>query len=129
MKRIIAVLLMGILLSACATQQPQQPANNPFTPGKVSLTLRKGVTTKAEVSEAFGAPNIVTQNNGISTWIYQKNAQVSQSSSKGVFGTILLLSAGENSAQSSQSSRTMTLIIKFNQQDKVIDFKSMTTSF
>ncbi len=128
MKKIILLILMSILLSACA-HKPAPSTDNPFTSGQVSLTLKKGVTTQAEVANAFGAPNIVTQNGGESTWIYQKNAQIAHSHSQGVFATILLVSAGSNSAASSQSSRTMTLIIKFNKQDRVIDFKSMTTSF
>ena len=133
MKKFIVLILMSILLGACA-QEPVKP-DNPFTAGKVSLTLVKGQTTKAEVAQAFGAPNIVTQegdkkkNKETSTWIYQKNAQVARSKSKGVFATILLVSGSSNSASSSQSSRTMTLIIKFDKHDKVSDFKSMTTSF
>lgn len=128
--------LFGIIISAtilslsgCATSTASPKGSNPFTSGQVSLTLKKGITTKAEVARVFGAPNIVTQNGSTTTWIYQKNAQVARSNSKGIFGTVLLLSAGENSASNSESSRTMTLIIKFNKHDKVQSFKSMTTSF
>ena len=132
MKKSICLLTVCVIavavLAGCAPKPPR-PADNPFTAGEVSLTLKKGVTTKAEVARAFGAPNIVTQNNGRSTWIYQKDAQVSHSHVGGVFGTILLAGGSESSASSSQSSRTMTLEITFNKQNRVVDFKSMTTSF
>jgi len=130
MKRIILLIVMSMLLTACATQQPVQPTTNPFTAGKVALTLKKGVTTQTQVAEAFGAPNIVTQrDDGGSTWIYQKNSQSTSAHSKAIFATILLVSGGSNSASSSQSSRTMTLIIAFNKHDRVKSFKSMNTSF
>jgi outer membrane protein assembly factor BamE (lipoprotein component of BamABCDE complex) len=124
-------LLAGasVLLSACATQ-PKQQSTNPFTSGQVSMTLKQGVTTKAQVIQAFGAPNIVTQNaQGESEFIYQKNMQVQKSSSGGGYLTVILAGFSSNSSQSQQGSRTMTLIITFNKNDVVKSYKSMTTSF
>jgi len=126
---IIGMVLMG-LLSGCATAPPENPGTNPYTSGNVSLTLQKGVTTQAEVLEAFGAPNVVTQGSDESEeWVYQKNATVSKSNTSNSFATILLLGGSRSSSGFEQSSRTMTLIIRFDKSKKVIGFKSLATSF
>jgi len=58
-------------------------------------------------------------------WSYQKHAQVSRES--GGYATILIL--GGSTSGFEQSSKTMTLIIKFDAQKVVSDFKSMYSSF
>ena len=133
MMRLIRVTLMlglFVLLSACASQHPVKPAYNPFTPGNVTLTLKRGVTTKTDVLEAFGAPNIVAQNDdATSTWTYQKNAVVTTSHDSNVFATILLAGTSSDSSGFEQSSRTMTLIIHFDKHGKVSGFRSLATDF
>jgi outer membrane protein assembly factor BamE (lipoprotein component of BamABCDE complex) len=133
MKKIItifAITSLVLLIGGCATQQQPQPGMRPYTQGNVTLKLKKGVTTQEQVTEAFGAPNIVTQDaNGNQVWIYQKdNVTVKSGGTSGYF-TILI--AGVNSGRSSyeQSSRTMTLTIHFDKRGIVRDFKSMSTSF
>lgn len=126
----ISIAVLSLVLAGCATQQPQGPSNNPYTQGNVSLTLKKGITTGAEVAKVFGAPNIVTQDgNGNQVWIYQKDNVTVQSGGTSGYFTILI--AGVNTGHSTyqQSSRTMTLTIYFNKRGRVRDFKSMTTSF
>lgn len=128
----LAVLLLG---AGCVNQQPvgQTMANSNLTAGQVSLTLKKNVTTQAEVVETFGAPNIVTANgDGDEIWTYQKNATVSNGSSSSGYATIILAGTSSSSSGFEQSSRTMTLIIKFKEVKgvKVVsDFSSRTSSF
>jgi hypothetical protein len=103
---------------------------NPLTHGQVQLTLKKGVTTQNEVLETFGAPNIMTIDaSGNEVWTYQRHATVEKSKSSGAYGTIVLFGASGSAAGFEQSSRTMTLIIKFDKSKKVIDFRSMSSSF
>lgn len=125
----LCVALFG--LSSCASNPPpQNPAYNPYTPGQVSLTLRKGVTRQAEVARVFGAPNIVTQNDdGSSVWIYQKNAVVTKAQNDQSFATILLAGNSSDTSGFAQSARTMTLVIHFTKAGVVSGFKSLTTSF
>ena len=133
MKRAISFVISSMLmliLSGCASPPPPNPAANPYTPGQVSLTLRKGVTTQGEVASVFGAPNIVTQNDdGSSVWVYQKNAVVTQSQNQQSFATILLAGSSSDTSGFAQSARTMTLVIHFNKAGIVTGFKSLTTSF
>jgi hypothetical protein len=94
------------------------------------LKLKQGVTTQAEVLAAFGAPNIATfDSNGQEVWTYQKYATVTQSSSSDGYLTIFLAGAERSRSSSESSSRTMTLIIKFNKEKIVSDFSSFSSNF
>ena len=71
--------------------------------------------------ETFGAPNITTRDSsGNEVWTYQRQAQISQSSSSS--GFIFVIIAGKSSEASGfeTSSKMMTLIIKFDGNDIVI---------
>jgi len=104
--------------------------NSPFTHGNVQLTLKNGVTTQAEVLEKFGAPNVATiDSEGNEVWTYQKNATVSKANVNSAYGTVILFGGSSTSSGFEQSSRTMTMILKFDASKKIIDFRSMTTSF
>lgn len=130
----LAVLLsiaIGLTLGSCASSnQPLTQKNSQLTQGNVQMNLVVGKTTKAEVLENFGAPNVTTRDGaGREVWSYQRAAQVSQSSSKTGFWTIIL--AGQSSAATGfeSSSRMITLIIKFDRNDIVTDFRSRTSNF
>lgn len=120
-------------LVGCATSplpMENTAPNSPFTHGNVQLTLKKGVTSQADVLEAFGAPNVATiDSEGNEVWTYQKNATVATSRDSSAYGTVILAGGRTSTSGFEQSSRTMTLILKFDAAKKVIDFKSMTTSF
>lgn len=144
MKKQLLLLGVSVLLAGCGVPNvpvDQEPARSNLTSGQVSLTLKKNETTQAEVAEVFGAPNLVTNNaDGEDVWIYQKHATVANQRSVagagglgGVLGTVFLGGsvAGSSSSQD-QSSRTMTLVIKFRDvrgAKRVVDFSSRYTSF
>lgn len=94
------------------------------------MNLKVGETTKANVLDVFGAPNITTRDaSGSEVWTYQRHARVAQSSASSNYWTILLLGGGQSAAGFSETSRTMTLIIKFDGNDVVSDFRSRTSDF
>jgi len=97
------------------------------------LTLRKNQTTQTEVLEKFGSPNLVTANaDGEEAWTYQKHATVANASSSSGFATIILAGVQSSRSGFEQSSRTMTLIIKFKEINgikTVVDFSSRSSSF
>lgn len=125
------VLAAFAALSACATAPaPVDQRNSQLTQGNVQLNLKVGQTSKAEVLEKFGSPNITTRDGaGQEVWSYQRMATVSQSSSSSSYWTILLTGQSKSADGFSQSSRTMTLIIKFDSKDIVSDFRSRTSEF
>lgn len=130
-KTLTAMALFSLV--GCATSPlpiENSVSNGPFTHGNVQLTLKKGVTSQADVLEAFGAPNVATiDSEGNEVWTYQKNATVATSRDSSTYGTVILAGGRTSISGFEQSSRTMTLILKFDATKKVIDFKSMTTSF
>jgi outer membrane protein assembly factor BamE (lipoprotein component of BamABCDE complex) len=131
LKYLIPFIAIISLLGGCAPKpQPVPPDQRPYTQGQVSLTLKKGMTTQEQVAQAFGAPNIVTQDSdGDQVWIYQKDNVTVKSGARSGYFTVLIAGFGGGSRTYEQSSRTMTLTIHFNKKGVVKDFKSMTTSF
>ena len=127
------ILLIGLSLAlpGCVpAPQPLTERNSALTQGNVQMNLVVGRTTKAHVLETFGAPNITTRDgSGQEVWTYQRAAQVSQSSSRSGYWTIIL--AGQDSSASGfeSGSRMFTLIIKFDNGDVVTDFRSRTSDF
>lgn len=117
-------------LSGCAMPPETKSSPSPLTHGNVQMTLKNGITTQNEVLEAFGPPNIMTlDGSGNEVWTYQKQATVTKAESANSYGTIILFGGGGGTSGFEQSSRTMTLIIKFDKDKKVMDFKSMATNF
>ncbi len=128
----ISITISVLLLTGCQSHKNsiEPDSKNTLTHGNVQLTLKKGVTTQAEVLEAFGAPNITTIDaSGQEVWTYQKNATVASSSSNSSGIWLILVGASQTQSGFEQSSRTMTLIIKFSPDKKVADFKSFSSSF
>lgn len=131
MKRaILACLALGV--SACATTEPSpvDQRNSALTQGNVQMNLAVGQTTKAQVLDVFGAPNITTRDaSGSEVWSYQRHATVSQSTQNSNYWTILLAGGSKSADGFSQSTRTITLIVKFDKNDVVSDFRSRTSDF
>ncbi len=128
----LGLILFALTISSTVVAKPKpvDNRNSALTQGNVQLNLKVGQSTKAEVLEVFGAPNITTRDgNGQEVWSYQRHATVSQSSSKSGFFTILIAGAGSKASGFSQTMRTMTLIIKFSPEDVVTDFRSRTSDF
>lgn len=132
MFRVFAPLALSfVLLSGCATTPaPVDQRNSILTQGNVQMNLRVGSTTKADVLNSFGSPNITTRDaSGEEVWSYQRQASVAQSSSSANYWSIFLTGDGRSADGFSQSSRMMTLIITFNKSDVVSDFRSRTSDF
>tara|TARA_B100001057_G_scaffold290015_1_gene290077 strand:- start:516 stop:911 length:396 start_codon:yes stop_codon:yes gene_type:complete len=131
MRIILIVITSVLLLTGCVTApEPLTKKNSELTQGMVQMNLEVGKTTKADVVDTFGAPNITTRDgDGNEVWTYQRQAQVNQSSSSS--GFIFVIIAGKSSSASGfeSSSRMMTLIIKFDKDDIVTDFKSRESNF
>ncbi len=133
MKKGFYCSLLALVLCGCETTTPTTHSN-PITQGNVQLHLKKGITTKSDVLEKFGAPNLTTRDGqGREVWSYQKHA-TKESVASGGLGIAGLIGAGVGGAgvagaSASASSRTMTLIIKFNANDVVEDYDSRSSSF
>ena len=126
----LAAVSLNVLAGCATPPAPVDQRNSALTQGNVELTLKVGETTKAEVLENFGAPNVTTRDgSGHEVWSYQRAATVAQASSTSNYWTIILAGESNQAAGFSQSSRMITLIIKFNDQDHVVDFRSRESNF
>ena len=115
-------------------QTPQLPErtskNSDLTHGNVQLNLHVGETTQTQVLEAFGAPNITSiDGSNQEVWTYQRQATVAESSSVSNYWTIVLTGGTAKAAGFEQTQRTMTLLIKFDANKVVSDFRSRSSDF
>ena len=131
MKNILLIFIFSILLIGCVTApEPLTKKNSELTQGMVQMNLEVGETTKSDVIETFGAPNITTRDSsGNEVWTYQRQAQVSQSSSSSGFIFVIIAGKSAEASGFETSSKMMTLIIKFDGNDIVTDFKSRESNF
>jgi len=123
---------IAAILSACAAtpQQPVSAQSDALTHGNVQMQVAVGQTTQADILDSFGAPNVTTiDGSGQEVWSYQRAATVQQSASNDSYWTILFAGASNQSSGFEQSSRMTTLIIKFDDQDVVSDFRSRSSNF
>lgn len=125
-----ALIILALAMTGCASNQPLDDRNSDLTHGNVQMSLTVGETTKTEVLESFGSPNVTTRDgSGREVWTYQRQAQVSRSTSKSSGWNILFAGSRSTASGFESSSRMMTLIIKFNDQDVVDDFRSRASNF
>ena len=127
------LLLIGLGLALPGCVPPPQPLterNPALTQGNIQMHLVVGQTTKVEMLETFGAPNITTRDgSGREVWTYQRAAQVSQSSNRSGYWTVILGGQRSSASGFESASRMITLIIKFDSNDMVTGFRSRTSDF
>ena len=131
---VFLALLTTLLITGCQSAgshkaDVQNDSTDRMTVGKVQMEIRVGMSS-AEVAQVLGSPNIVsTDDQRREVWIYDKIAtdRVQSSSSGGV--GILILGAASSAGASSTSQRTLTVIIKYDNEGKVRDFAYHTTRF
>lgn len=150
-KRIIPALLLGLtLLAGCMTTAEHRAAvrddsGDRLTAGKVQREIKVGMTN-AQVVEILGSPNLVsTDEKRREVWVYDKVATESAySTSSGGVNALILGGAGsgglfggglgggnykQGAGASSTTQRTLTVIIKYDEQGKVRDFAYRQSSF
>ena len=151
--KFLLILLSIILISVSGCKSVEEHVRgvraaddtDKVTVGKVQAQIKTGMSG-AEVAEILGSPNIVTTDEERrEVWIYDKfsTETIYSSSSGGV--NILFLggflagdgllggggggSSNSSSGASSKTQRTMTIIIKYDNDKKVRDFAYHSSSF
>ncbi|NQT32065.1 MAG: outer membrane protein assembly factor BamE [Candidatus Omnitrophica bacterium] len=133
--RIIPFLLIcAFLISGCASaskhrQLVQDDTGDRLTVGTVQRKITIGMPS-AQVAEILGSPNVVsTDEERREVWIYDKiSTDVTYSQSE-AGATILLVGGIGGSGSRSTSQRTLTIIIKFDNDGRVRDFAYHTSRF
>lgn len=127
-----AFLFLGLILAVCvgcASSPAAGPAGERLTVGTVQREIRMGMSA-AEVAQVLGSPNIVTTDEQRrEVWIYDKMATEASYSSKDGYVFALILGGSSSAKSSSVSQRTLTVIIKYDENKKVRDFAYHSSSF
>ena len=131
----------ALLVVGCSATQHrnevQDDSADRITVGTVQREIRVGMSS-GEVAAILGAPNIVsTDAERREVWIWDKiSSEVSYSRSSGVIAGLVIGSSGggvgggsKNAGAASSSQRTLTVIVKFDETDRVRDFSYRTSSF
>ena len=134
------LLCLSALLGCSASQHAEdvraEDADR-LTVGTVQKEIRMGMSA-AEVAAVLGSPNIVTTDaDRQETWVYDKiSTDVTDSRSNGTIVGLLFggsgggLGAGSKEAgANSTSQRTLTVIVRFDEQNWVRDFSYHTSRF
>jgi outer membrane protein assembly factor BamE (lipoprotein component of BamABCDE complex) len=138
-------LTLGCMSAAEHKAAIQNTDSDRLTAGKVQREIKVGMPS-ADVAEILGSPNMVTTDEKRrEVWVYDKIATetVYSTSSGGVSSLILggagsagllggLLgggSANRDAGAASKTQRTLTVIIKFDENQKVRDFSYRQSSF
>lgn len=134
MSRLLAGILVVSVLAGCATLPGGDDRN--LTVGTVQREIRVGMSG-ADVAQVLGSPNIVsTDGSRNEVWIYDKiSTHRVETDDRGSVAVLRLLDEiGPIAATSRRQSettvqRTLTVIIKFDENDRVRDFAYHTSRF
>lgn len=147
LKKIIAFTLSLLCLNACTPASTHRAAvtaetsKDRISVGKVQREIRVGMSS-AQVIEVLGSPNIVTSDEKRrEVWTYDKVAtETVYSGTSGGFSALILGFTGsvgggigpsysKSSGASSTNQRTLTVIVKYDDDAKVRDFAYHTSTF
>ncbi len=125
--KIVCAILMLLLCAGCATfPEKRGEKTSPLSAGNVTMTIKKGVTTKSEILKIFGAPNIVTKNRAADeVWNYNR---MNYTTRVGEDGGSLIFWSGSR-AVSTSTTKSFDLMITFDSNDIVKDYSIIQASF
>lgn len=131
-----SAFLLSIAAAACLAgcagndaSRGEDPEGTRLTVGNVQRNITKGMTG-GQVAEALGSPNIVsTDENGMEVWIYDRFASEVRAAQSSVGWWLVLAGGSQSSASARSSQRSLTVIVKFDQDKLVRDVAYHSSSF
>jgi len=125
MKKIIIISFTSIIMFSCAVNKPDD--SNNLTLGTVQSKISKG-QSQSSVMDVLGSPNIVTKDSqGREVWTYDRISSENDASSS--FGFYILnpiswFTGGgtKSKSSSSASSKSLTVLITFDDNKNVLDY-------
>jgi len=130
----LVIFLLISLLGAAGCSERRNPS---LTPGGTKKHIKLNQSTQVEIIEVFGTPNIVTQSASGEVWVYDKISSQQTSSAFGLggggggggHGGAGGGRVGGGIGSSTRSETTVMLIIYFDRNDIVRDYKIKQTKF
>ena len=120
----IALFLLVFALGTPGCRHPDPPSEQPdnLTVGKVQGEIMVGMSAAA-VAEVLGSPNIVTTDEKRrEVWIYDKVSSDSVDTKNSFGGSIIILGGSTSQRQRTKTQKTLTIIIKYDEEKMVRDF-------
>lgn len=119
---------LAVALAGCAGGKAEIKEDR-LTVGKVQGEVKVGMPA-SQVVELLGSPNIVTTDEKRrEVWIYDKVSTDRVDTASSTFAGLIILGASSRDSSSSQRQRTLTIIIKYDEDKKVRDFAYNATQF
>ena len=126
---LLAALSIGGCVSASQHAEQVQGNGNNISVGSVQKQIKVGMSG-ADVLQTLGSPNMVsTDDQRREVWVYDKVATDTVQSSSTGWAFAILAGGQTSSGASSSSQRTLTIIIKFDEQNLVRDFAYHSSKF
>lgn len=123
-----SVVIATACLTACTTTDYNANEER-MTVAKAQREIKVGMTS-SDVIEVLGSPNMVTTDDQRrETWVYDRVSTNVQSSTSHTGVWLLIFGTGSRDSRASSSQRTLTIIVKFDNNNKVRDFAYRTSSF
>jgi hypothetical protein len=123
---------LALMLCGCAGTEPQSaPAvqEDRLTVGKVQGEIKVGLSA-ASVIAILGSPNIITTDEKRrECWVYDKVSTERVEAARSSYGTLIILGGSASDTRTTTRQRTLTIIIKFDEQNLVRDFAYNYTQF
>ena len=129
--RVLGLLAFCALVAlGCANRgKPEAEIEDRLTVGTVQREITLGLSA-ASVAEILGSPNIVTTDEKRrEVWVYDKISTDRVDVARSSFGTLIIFGGSESETSSSTRQRTLTIIIKFDEEKRVRDFAYNATQF
>ena len=121
-------LCMSVVVAGCGGGMAEIKEDR-LTVGKVQGEIKVGMAA-SQVAELLGSPNIVTTDEKRrEVWMYDKVSTDRVDTSSSSFAGLIILGASSRNSSSSQRQRTLTIIIKYDEEKKVRDFAYNSTQF
>jgi outer membrane protein assembly factor BamE (lipoprotein component of BamABCDE complex) len=125
-------VLVGLCIvmgwSGCGGKQAEIQEDR-LTVGRVQGEVKVGMSA-AQVAELLGSPNIVTTDDKRrEVWIYDKVSTDRVDTASSSYAGLIILGTSSSDRSSSQRQRTLTIIIKYDEDKKVRDFAYNSTQF
>jgi outer membrane protein assembly factor BamE (lipoprotein component of BamABCDE complex) len=126
------VAVIGLLtVSACkhpTNAGPDGDARN-LTVGTVQGEITVGMPA-SDVAAILGSPNIVTTDEQRrEVWVYDKVSSNRVNTANSIGGSIIIFGGSSSQSESTSTQKTLTIIIKYDEQKRVRDFAYNYTQF